>query len=114
MSAARKYGVCIGIGIPVQWIAYFVAAFSFGPIGMAFTIPYIGFTSTTTPLPIAIIALLVSLFEGLIYGWILGGAWVRHQFVRYAIALAVVHLIVAVIAYRFEYHTFVEGTKWHM
>jgi hypothetical protein len=98
MLVATKYKICIGTGTVVQIVALCTVT-PLKPLCSALLIPYLGFATISAPVAIAIITSLVGTFQCAIYGWILAGAWARHQLLRYSIVLALFHLVTAAFAY---------------
>jgi len=117
MSAAKKYGFCIGFGILLQFIIFFVTVATYGlfvdhiplmPARFAFVCPYYmiyfrpSVEITNVSVGVGLIGLFVIMITNLqmpFYGWIVASGWVHRRLFRCVIILAIVHITAAVIAY---------------
>jgi hypothetical protein len=117
MSAAKKYGLCIGFGVLLQCALFFTEAARVGlfvestyrlPNRFCFVLPYYmiyfrpSVEMTNVSVGLGLVGLLVIMITNLqmpFYGWILASGWVHRRLFRCVIILAIVHITAAVIAY---------------
>jgi len=106
MIAAKKYLICIGIGVLVEIVAAILLvllAFSTIPVSLdrivVFVFPYSCYSNLQIAFPLVFASAFSLLLQWPLYGWILGSGWVHHRISRYAVVLAGFHIIAAVVAF---------------
>ena len=112
MSTPGKYVICIGIGVLAEIgipFLFVILAFALNYIHIevsrnviiAFSFPYFFCADLQTgfPLALSVAFFIASLLQWPIYGWILGSGWAHHRFLKYAVILASIHIMAAIVAY---------------
>ena len=117
MSAAKRYGLCIGSGVLLQCAIFFAEVGRVGlfvegtyrpPNSFCFVLPYymiyfrpsVAFPNVNVALGlIGLFVILITNLQMPLYGWIVGSGWVHRRLFRCVTILAVVHITAAIIAY---------------
>jgi hypothetical protein len=75
------------------------------PAGFAFALPLYSLASVWgEENALVTVVALVSVFQWPFYGWLLGRAWMKHQFKQHAKILAIIHLAAASAGYLAHTH----------